>query len=509
MQLTKSTIARLALSAIAIATTGAILTSNAGANPLAVHRMFMAAPPAPGTPESLKLPLTLHLHSPLDLNRVGVIKVGPKTAKNVLVLEPGTSAGAAYFVPFAKSIVEHTKGWQVWSVERRENLLEDQSMLRKAKAGKASGAELFRYYLGYVAEGPGANPHHYREIPSEDVEFAREWGMSVAVEDLHVVIEAAKALGGKVVLGGHSLGGSVVTAYATWDFGGKPGADGLSGLVYDDGGSSPTPVSKEEAEKELKALDAKPSPWLAFGGIVAPDLGLFSMLGSTGTVEFPNEPSLSQAFPLLPADLKPKEPANCTLGEPGCKLQAVTNEAEFGYGVNVGTSPPSLIAAQVHAGKGIEEVAEEDGLHAWNGEGALTPLKRYAEMLSGTGLPSADGSEWYFPERLTIDTGAIAEGNANPAQEVLGEHAIFGHELPKTLKILAIDTELDKFLGSGNTLQAAEILAAQSEIPTENLTLIDREETYSHNDPAGADPVGEGIEGNIFFKELKTYLEDL
>ena len=47
--------------------------------------------------------------------------------------------------------------------------------------------------------------------------------MNVAVEDLHRVIAAAKTLGGKVVLGGHSLGGSVVTAYATWDFGGRRG----------------------------------------------------------------------------------------------------------------------------------------------------------------------------------------------------------------------------------------------------------------------------------------------
>ena len=45
--------------------------------------------------------------------------------------------------------------------------------------------------------------------------------MNVAVQDLHIVIGAAKKLGGKVVLGGHSLGGSVVTAYATWDFNGQ------------------------------------------------------------------------------------------------------------------------------------------------------------------------------------------------------------------------------------------------------------------------------------------------
>ena len=47
--------------------------------------------------------------------------------------------------------------------------------------------------------------------------------MNVAVEDLHTVIDAARKLGGKVVLGGHSLGGSVVTAYATWNFGGHAG----------------------------------------------------------------------------------------------------------------------------------------------------------------------------------------------------------------------------------------------------------------------------------------------
>ncbi len=183
----------------------------------------------------------------------------------------------------------------------------------------------------------------------------------------------------------------------------------------------------------------------------------------------------------------------------------VTNEAEFGFGVNVGTSPPSLVAAQVHAGKGLEETAKEDGLVGWDGTGAISPIHRYAEMLAGAGVSRADGSEWYFPERLTIDTSAIADGNANPAQEVFGEHAIHGHELPTSLKILAISSELDKLFGS-STLTAAEVLAEQSGIPSSNLTLIDRENEYAHNDPAAAEPNGE-IEGNIFYKELVPFLE--
>jgi pimeloyl-ACP methyl ester carboxylesterase len=473
-------------------------TGASGATKIRVSRAWMPTPAAPNTPSDFNLK-GFHLKKDLDLNQVGVIKIGSKKAKNVLVFEPGTSAGAAYIVPFAKSLVERLPGWQVWSVERRENLLEDQSRLNMAKHGKATPQEVFHYYLGYLTEAGEPKPH-MNLIPPEDVGFAREWGMNVAVEDLHTVIESAKALGGKVALAGHSLGGSVVTAYATWDFAGNPGADGLSGLVYDDGGSGPTAVSKEKAEEELTKL-SKGSPWLAFGGIGSPFLGLFSSLGAMATLQGPEEASLAEGFQLLPSSLKP------TNGKG--ELIPVTNEAEFGFGVNVGSSPPSLIAAQVHAGQGLEETAKEDGLVGWNGSGAISPLRRYAEMLAGSGVNNADGDEWYFPERLTIDTGAVADGNQNPAQEVLGEHAIHGHELPKSMKILAINSELDKAVGPGfSTLTAAETLAAQSGIPAENLTLIDKETEYAHNDPAAAEPEG-NIEGNAFYSGLVPFLEGL
>ena len=90
--------------------------------------------------------------TPAKYDKVGVIKVGSSSAKNVLVLEPGTSAGGGYFIPLAKWIVQKAPGWQVWSVERRENLLEDQSVLNLAKQGKATARQLFNYYLGYLAD---------------------------------------------------------------------------------------------------------------------------------------------------------------------------------------------------------------------------------------------------------------------------------------------------------------------------------------------------------------------
>jgi pimeloyl-ACP methyl ester carboxylesterase len=142
--------------------------------------------------------------------------------------------------------------------------------------------------------------------------------MNVAVQDLHIVINAAKRLGGKVVLGGHSLGGSVVTAYATWDFNGKAGADALAALVYIDGGSAPGAVSAQQATQTLQALDAPSvTPWLAFGGIAAPYAGLFNATGSLSALLFPNQPSLGQTSGLLPSDIVP--------------AVRVTNLGQYGY----------------------------------------------------------------------------------------------------------------------------------------------------------------------------------
>lgn len=428
--------------------------------------------------------------TPSKYNKVGVLRIGPSSAKNVLVLEPGTSAGSAYFVPLAKWIVSDTPGWQVWSVERRENLLEDQSELNLFKEHRATATQLYDYYLGYLKD-PGIT-HHLQMIPTSSVEFAKNWGMNVAVQDLHTVIEAAKKLGGKVVLGGHSLGGSVVTAYATWDFGGKAGADQLAGLVYIDGGSSPTPaafgpagtpvvVTAASATQELQAFDQPSvSPWLSFGGIAAPYAGLFNATGSAGALLDPNAPSLGQTSGLLPTDIVPPV--------------KVSNVGQYGYALNVATSPPSLEAAQAHLGEGV---SSQGPVHGWNGTGALTPITRFATMFSGVGVTNADGSEWYFPQRLTDDSAAVEDGNANPAQSVLDVQSTMGHDLPHSLQIYAFAAHL----GGPGILTATKVLAEQSGIPMSHLTLIDEHNTYAHNDPAGAYPK------NIFFSHLVPFLK--
>src|SRR5215213_7169614 len=229
---------------------------------IAFLALLAAAPPSPGAPSVRITRIQGYAApgTPSAYNRVGILEVGPRRAKNILVLNPGTSASAAYFQPLAKSIVARLNGWQVWAVERRENLLEDHSMLDRAKAGTATPRQLFDYYLGYL-DDPGVSPH-FRLIGDDEVGFAREWGMRTEVDDLRRVVRRAARRGGKVVLGGHSLGGSITTAYATWDFAGRPGARDLSGLVYIDGGSGRAAMSAKRAEASLTELRSG-SPWLS------------------------------------------------------------------------------------------------------------------------------------------------------------------------------------------------------------------------------------------------------
>lgn len=453
---------RFLTAALTSAVLAACTASAQAAAPLRVHWMHGVS--SPGTPAKY--------------DKVGVLKIGPANARNVLVLEPGTSAGSAYFVPMAEWLVSRAPGWQVWSVERRENLLEDQSMLDKAKAGTANAQEVFNYYLGWLTDPTITT--HIQPISNASVGFADDWGLNVAIGDLHKVIAAAHKLGGKVVLGGHSLGGAVVTAYATWDFGGKPGADQLSGLVFDDGagGGFGTIPTAAQATTELQDLTTN-GPWLAFSGVPAPYLGLYAATGSLGALTNPNDPAIGQTFSLLPPTLKPPV--------------SVTNLALFAYDTNVGTSQLNF-ASQAHLGA----LATSGDPRGWARDGAITPVTRWATMLSGYGVRGADGSEWYFPQRLTDDSGVVGNGLPNPAQKVLDVHATLGRHLPHSLRMYAFGA-----YGGSAITGAVSQLAKQSGIPKRNLVLANFHATYAHNDPAAAYPK------NAFVDRLVPFLESI
>jgi hypothetical protein len=398
--------------------------------------------------------------TPAKYNRVNAVTVGPATARNVLVLVPGTQAGAGYMLPLARDIVAARRGWQVWVVERRENLLEDHAGL------SARPDAMFDYYLGWIGQ-PNPGPH-FKPV---EAPYARSWGMRVAVEDLRNVVRAAGRGGRHVVLGGHSLGATIAVAYATWDFNGRAGARDLDGLVLIDGGSSAA-VSAADARKQLSELKSG-SPFLDIVGLGLPWVtGVLASVSSTLAVRTPNAPALLDAWPLLPASLRPPVP--------------VTNQAGFGYAIDASTGPAQLALVQSHLG----HFADSGDPRGWVNAGPAT-VERAAKALSGT--DDVDGTAWYHPRRLTIDAGAVAGGVANPAQKVLGVRATHGRDVK--LPIYAFETSL----GKGRVLKAARALARRSHAPS--LKLVDRSATYSHCDPLFAVP-----ERNDFLKTVLPFL---
>jgi pimeloyl-ACP methyl ester carboxylesterase len=311
------------------------------------------------------------------------------------------------------------------------------------------------------------------------VPFARDWGMNVAVEDLRRVVKAAGRGGRTVVLGGHSLGGSITTAYATWDFNGKPGAKGLSGLVFIDGGSlGGAPPTPEEAQASLASLQAS-SPWLDLVGLGLPwTAGVFNALGSSAARMEPTAPSIASTFPLLPASLKPPVP--------------VTNRAQYGYAVDTETGPSNLALVQMHIG----HLAASGDPRDWE-NGELGTVARAARVFSG--LPGMDGTAWYHPLRLTIDARAINNGVDDPAQAVLGDRAIHGDRAK--MPIYAFQTSLGYADGQDRVIKAARQLARQSHVPRREVELISKPRTYAHIDPIAATP-----SKNAFLKHLIPFL---
>jgi len=202
------------------------------------------------------------------------------------------------------------------------------------------------------------------------------------------------------------------------------------------------------------------------------------VVASTGVLRDPNGTSELQTWSALPANLKPAVPT--------------TNIAQYGYSLDTETSPPALAAAQAHLGR-LEPTGARRG---WDRAGELTPIRRYAKMFSGAGLRGLDGTAWYHPVRLTIDSSAVAAGNSNPAQDVLDVRATHGDDLPRRMRIYAFGASL----GGTRVLAAARVLAGQSDIPRRNLTLVDRHETYAHNDPNSAYPQ------NAFLARLLPFL---
>ncbi|HEY7947577.1 MAG TPA: hypothetical protein VID75_07875, partial [Acidimicrobiales bacterium] len=451
---------RLGIALLALAVLVATVSSPAASPPVA------GASPSLGRTATFSVPGVSVPGTPAQYNTVMVRRFGSPTAANVLVLVPGTLGGAGDFDVVGPYLAAHVPNLQVWAEMRREGALEDNSMLLKGLHHQASLQAVFDYYVGWIAN-PKLTPH-YQPLQSSQYTFVDQWGLAVAMGDLHNVIALARK-GGKrnVILGGHSLGGAEASIYPTWDFNGRPGYKDIVGIIGIDGDAGrssgfgqPPIVTAADANAALTKL-ASGSPWLDLLGLGLPWIaGAFAETGALSALQAPDSPSVGQAFPLLPTSFKPTVPA--------------TNSALLGYAFDAATSPSALALIHIHSG----HLATTGTPRKWTDAGP-TPIQNLAFAFAQEPLGAVD---WYYPQRLSIDTEVATSLTQTPAADVLGLKLT--HRSQVNVPMYVIETSLG---GANNDVaKAAASYKAHSKIPA--VTVVNRTATYGHLDPLLAAP---------------------
>jgi hypothetical protein len=401
---------------------------------------------------------------PKVYDEVFVDKWGPKEAKTVLVLIPGTGGGSGSVAPIARDLSKGVKSLQVWGFDRREQAFEDTSGF---DAGDPAAAE--DYYLGF----------HYDKVTPAEVPFVSDWGFATEMNDLHEVIERASKHGREVILGGHSRGASSVVSYAAWDFeGDRPGYKDLDGMVLIDGGLAafgPSEFSLEDAQAgldEIEAGDLFSDPL----GAGIPEIGpIFSELAALYGRTQPDQPSALQANPLI---------AVAGLAPP----YAVTNESFLGYLFDDTYSPLGL-SLQIRAGDFADP--QNPGGDWVSGEN--TPIEDFAKAFS---REPGNATEWYYPNRMILDTSAANALEPTPASDLLGLRLF--HTSQVDIPLYAFQTNLT----DGGVLEGANTLIDRSKI--EKMKLVDASATTNHLDPVLAPAVT-----NRFTKTVEPFLRGI
>lgn len=435
-----------------------------------------ASPSLAAVPERISTVATPAAPGPEQYNRVTVHEFGAKSADHVLVLIAGTEGGAGDFTGDGRWLAAHVPDLQVWAVDRRENAFEDTAMFEQGLTGEKSLQEVFDYYLGWL--NGATPPTHYEFLDASQFDFAREWGMGVALDDVHAVIERARKAGHQVVLGGHSVGASLALAYGAWDFDGRPGYKDLDGTVLIDGGllGSFDPYDLAQAQEQIEKLSTE-NPFYDLLGIGVPEAaGLFAEVGGMFAKLAPTgDGSLLQNFPLLPDEFKPPVPA--------------TNRGVLGYAFDRDSSPAELGLLHINGGSLDTSVSPADWADA-----NITPVARIADTF---GQEPTNAVEWFFPKRITIDANGADQMKMNDVGRYLGLRLEHTSQVDLPFYVFQTDDT------GGDVLKGARNFIRRSKTTKSEATLVNRDPQTSHLDPLIATPAK-----NDFLKTVKPFLAD-
>lgn len=393
-----------------------------------VFRVAAPAPPAnPGRDGAATA-------TPAEQNFVQVLRyradvASPAPVRTVVVAMPGFLGGAPSFEGLARTLVRRAAmdatsgGLEVWALDRRSNLLED---LRGMDAADAlRDPELARAY--YIQRNTSLNGQRFAGFPNAmgpDLAYLSEWGLATTLGDLDAVVNLIPDPQTHVVLLGHSLGASIVEAYAAWDFNGTPGYRKLAGLVLVDGVLSGAPLD-EMTYTQGGGMGPLGMPVTGVNSLRASGPYYFALplLGVRALVVAEIIARRAQLTPdAVVEDPQRDELFNLLLGA----TPHVTNAAAFGLGFDSRFNPLSFVRMTLGQpaggpvsqhpnafapGETLDAPADDTATYRWVDALQATPAE-FTTLARGTSAWAASPSnfgEWYFPTRLPLDVGVLGD----------------------------------------------------------------------------------------------------
>ena len=426
---------------------------------------------------------------------------GPRRSSRadaVLTLMPGIFAGGGSFDQVARHTIRRAarreRMVEVWGIDRRSNCLEDH---RGVRAGVKTGDP--RVSFGYYFEGREVNGHTFPGFADDqEAAFLRDVGLKQTIEDWHTVITrempSQRKRQRKLICGGHSLGGPLTAAFASWDFDGDPETDedagynqcaafvGLDTTVSSEGGDSGGPgvALITQATSQSGASPYVNAPPLTPQTLLAP-----ALIGVTAFQKPDEETVVTQLIPRTPdweltqRLLFSRNAQDFATGSPSVRDFRTTNAAALAAIFDDNSSPISIFRSSVGMYTGgplvdktfpgpdptLAAPEEDHGpLYHWQtyrqvgANGAELELNDEGDPYTSRDSEVTDIRqlgrslyqfpvnfiESYFPTRLVTDFAAMESGDRS------GDLAAMSHDGPAMKPILLVQA------GDSDSNDAAE-----------------------------------------------------
>lgn len=395
--------------------------------------LLIDAPAPPPNP-------TTSTPTPAMYNRVQVLRyrvdaTPARAARAVIVAMPGFLGGAGSFDPLARAIVARSAMGdapvEVWAVDRRANLLEDLRGMHTAE--RLNDPEIAARY--YNDRDLSIGGQSFRDPPSAmdpSLAYMSEWGLATTLNDLRAVVSRVPDARQHVVLMGHSLGASIVEAYAAWDFDGTPGYRSIAGLALVDGVAGGGAAREEDwrngassgipgvGSVGVNALRAMGPRYFAL-----PILGVRALWVS----EIVARRALHSPDAVVD-DLARDNLFRLLLGV--SPVPAMSNAAALGFAFDDRSCPLAFARMSCGSATGgrlenrsnpfamgetLTAPTDSDATYRWTDAPMVTPREFSSIRSTGRAWSATPSNfaEWFFPARLTTDVAAL--GNLRLARD--------------------------------------------------------------------------------------------